>query len=376
MQKLIRILLGLLGGALGVGLCLIVDLTGVLPVTDRIWHVALLIGSGVGFFLLSFLLAPRLIRRLRKGMQSVSDRLERVPTGEIVLGTVGLVVGFIIAWLVSAPITALTIPYVGNVIGVLLSVLLYIGFGALGIQLTLKNKEEIISGVQRMRTNAREKKSQDRKTGRLARITEELPEIHSKSVPKIVDTSAIIDGRLFEVIEAGFLDGPLVLLDYVLEELQHIADSSDALRRERGRRGLDRVKHLQESQSIEIILDHSSYEKAKEVDAKLLLSCRKHGGKIITTDYNLNKVASVQEIAVLNVNDLANALKPIVIPGETMTISILKEGKTPEQGLAYLDDGTMVVVENGRDYIGKTVDVVVTSVLQTAAGKMIFVRVQ
>jgi len=191
---------------------------------------------------------------------------------------------------------------------------------------------------------------------------------------KILDTSTIIDGRIAEVADAGFLDGTLVVPQFVLKELQLVADSADSLKRNRGRRGLDILQKIQKMSGVEVIVSDADFPEVKEVDLKLIELARTLEGKIVTNDFNLNKVAQLRGVEVLNINELANALKPVVLPGEFMKVLILKEGKEYNQGVAYLDDGTMVVVDNARRLIGKTIDVVVTSVLQTTAGKMIFGR--
>lgn len=191
---------------------------------------------------------------------------------------------------------------------------------------------------------------------------------------KILDTSVIIDGRIADICETGVIDGTLVIPQFVLKELQLVADSSDALKRNRGRRGLDILQKIQKMASVEVIVSDMDFPNVKEVDLKLIELARALAGKIVTNDFNLNKVAQLRGIQVLNINELANALKPVVLPGEFMKVFILKEGKEYNQGVAYLDDGTMVVVDNARRLIGKTIDVVVTSVLQTTAGKMIFGR--
>ncbi len=189
---------------------------------------------------------------------------------------------------------------------------------------------------------------------------------------KILDTSVIIDGRIADIAETGFLDGIVVTPQFVLRELQLVADSGDSLKRNRGRRGLDILQRLQKVASVQIQIVEDDFPGVREVDLKLIELAKLYEGKIITNDFNLNKVAQLQGVEVLNINELANALKPIVLPGETMRVFILKEGKEYNQGVAYLDDGTMVVVDNARKMIGKTIDVSVTSVLQTTAGKMIF----
>ncbi|HWB15586.1 MAG TPA: PIN domain-containing protein [Vicinamibacterales bacterium] len=191
---------------------------------------------------------------------------------------------------------------------------------------------------------------------------------------RILDTSVIIDGRVAEIVEAGFLDGTLVVPQFVLKELQFVADSSDALKRNRGRRGLDILHRIQKMAGVEVLISDLDFPQVKEVDMKLIELARTMLGRIVTNDFNLNKVAQLRGVEVLNINELANSLKPVVLPGEVMNVFIIKEGKEYNQGVAYLDDGTMVVVDNARTRIGRNLDIVVTSVLQTTAGRMIFGR--
>jgi uncharacterized protein YacL len=200
-------------------------------------------------------------------------------------------------------------------------------------------------------------------------------EKQGKKIYKILDTSVIIDGRIADIAETGFLDGVLVLPQFVLRELQLVADSADSLKRNRGRRGLDVMQRIQKMASITVQIVEDDFPSIREVDLKLIELAKMYEAKIVTNDFNLNKVAQLQGVEVLNINELANALKPIVLPGELMKVFILKEGKEYNQGVAYLDDGTMVVVDNARKLIGKTIEISVTSVLQTTAGKMIFGKV-
>ena len=204
-----------------------------------------------------------------------------------------------------------------------------------------------------------------------------LPWVSKRTGPendghKVLDTSVIIDGRIADICDTGFVEGTFIIPQFILQELQHIADSSDPLKRGRGRRGLDVLNRIQKQSSLEVRIVDQDYPKIQEVDAKLIALAKDIHAKIVTNDFNLNKVAELQGIPVLNINQLFNALKPVVLPGEVMNVKILKEGKEPGQGVAYLDDGTMVVVDNARRYMGKSVDVTVTSVLQTTAGRMIF----
>jgi uncharacterized protein YacL len=196
------------------------------------------------------------------------------------------------------------------------------------------------------------------------------------AVVGILDTSVIIDGRIADVCETGFLSGDLIIPQFVLQELQTIADSSESTKRTRGRRGLDILNKMQKQSSVGIIIESKDYPSMKDVDQKLIALAKETGHPLLTNDFNLNKVAEVHAIKVLNVNQLANALKPIVLPGENMKVQVIKEGKEPGQGVAYLDDGTMVVIDNGRRFMGRTIEVTVTSVLQTTAGRMIFAVVK
>jgi uncharacterized protein YacL len=196
----------------------------------------------------------------------------------------------------------------------------------------------------------------------------------SEENTKLMDTSVIIDGRIADVCETEFLDGTILIPQFILHELQHIADSSDSLKRARGRRGLDILHRIQKMSHMEVRITEEDFPKVREVDSKLIVLAKKLGAKVITNDFNLNKVAELQGVKVLNINDLSNAVKPVALPGESMRVFVLKEGKEMGQGVAYLDDGTMIVVENGRKHLNKNVEVAVTSVLQTAAGRMIFTK--
>ena len=202
-------------------------------------------------------------------------------------------------------------------------------------------------------------------------LREESPSLLPK---KILDTSVLIDGRIADIAEAGFLDGRLVITQFVLHELQLVADSSDSTKRQRGRRGLDIVQRLQKLPQLQIEVSAEDFPDIPPVDLKLIEWAKAHTAKIVTNDFNLNKLAHVQGVDVLNINELANALRPVVLPGESMRVFVLKEGKEYNQGVAYLDDGTMVVIDNARRHLSKTLDITVTSVLQTTAGKMIFGR--
>jgi len=192
----------------------------------------------------------------------------------------------------------------------------------------------------------------------------------------VVDTSVIIDGRLADICSTGFVDEQLIIPRFVLKELQAIADSSDPLKRARGRRGLDMLNRIQKDPNVEVVISESDFPESRDVDGKLVKLAKKLDAKVFTNDYNLNKLAEFQQVSVLNINDLANSLKPVILPGELMTIRVVREGKEPGQGVAYLDDGTMVVINNGKDKIGQKLVVSVTSVLQKPAGRMIFAELK
>ena len=202
------------------------------------------------------------------------------------------------------------------------------------------------------------------------------PSEAGRACAKILDTNVIIDGRIADICDTGFIEGLLVIPQFVLRELQYIADSSDSLKRNRGRRGLDVLARMQKRPDLNILVSDRDFPLVREVDAKLVALARETGAMIVTNDFNLNKVAEVSGVAVLNINQLANALKPAALPGEVMRVSVIKEGKEPNQGVAYLEDGTMVVIDNARRFIGKSLEVTVTSAIQTTAGRMIFAQYQ
>lgn len=311
------------------------------------------------FGLIFFILSPKALKTLEELLSVWEKQIQTKSLTEILLGAVGLIIGLIIAFLVSQPIYKIPIPYVGSVI----SILLYGILGYFGLKIGMSSKITLSDRIREITS------SSFKKTPKIKEPAKEY-----SGIPKILDTSVIIDGRILDIARSGFLEGPLIVPVFVLEELQHIADSSDNLKRNRGRRGLDTVAEIQELNNIEVVIYKGTIDEIPEVDSKLLKLTLDLGGKIVTNDFNLNKVARVQNLDVLNINELANAVKPAYLPGEEMHIHIIKEGKEQNQGLAYLDDGTMIVVENGKNLIGNSIDVVVTSALQTSAGKMIFAK--
>lgn len=354
-DKILRVGISLLGVLVGYGIFYLLRTAEILNVSLNGWSgLAVSIGFALLFGIIFFLLSSKIIRQVRAIIDFIEAELQKKSVTDIALGSVGLIVGLIIAYLLSQPL--LKIPFLGLVA----SIILYGIFGYLGIKIPTKKGEDISNTIGNIASLRKSGKDKTNKT--------------YKSCPKILDTSVIIDGRIADICKTGFIEGPLVIPMFVLEELQHIADSSDGLKRNRGRRGLDILNKIQKELDIEIIIHEKKFEDIQEVDSKLLKLTQLLKGKIITNDYNLNKVAEVQSIDVLNINELANAVKPVVLPGEEMVVQVVRDGKESGQGLAYLDDGTMIVVESGRKFIGETIDVLVTSVLQTSAGRMIFAK--
>mgnify|MGYP000503302947 FL=1 len=304
--------------------------------------------------LLGYILSPLVLRLIWKVIQRMETGLSDFSTQDLLIGTLGLLFGLIIANLIGLAFSKL--PIIGAYGPIVFSII----FGYAGMSIAVRKKTEIAGWVSFLRLpRSREKE----------RKKEEFS-------GKLLDTSSIIDGRIAEICSTGFLEGPLLVPVFVLEELQLIADSSDVLKRNKGRRGLDILKQMQEDNYVEVRIINDDFDDVQGVDSKLVRLGRKINAKVVTNDYNLNKVAALQGVVVLNINDLANALKPARIPGEHMEVLVVKAGKENNQGVGYLDDGTMIVVENGQKYIGSTVPVVVTSVLQTSAGRMIFVKVE
>ncbi len=283
----------------------------------------------------------------------VLHHLGGIPLRDVLAGVAGLIVGLIVAFLVSIPL--LRVPIIGSYIIPLAAVLV---FGYLGLHLGIQRREDLLAAFPRLA----ERLGRDRRTRRAG------------GAPKILDTSVIIDGRIADICQAGFLEGPLLVPRSVLAELQRIADAGDPLRRNRGRRGLEILQMMQKQFQGMQIYEEGDPRPGEAVDAQLIRLAKTVGGAIVTNDYNLNKVAELQGVRVLNVNELANAIKPVMLPGEELSVHLIRDGKEAGQGVGYLDDGTMIVVEGGKKHIGETLDAVVTSVLQTVAGRMIFAR--
>ena len=328
---------------------------------------ALALGGVIGA-LIGFVIALPIIDQGLKLAKNIERILSRVPNQELMAGTAGLLFGLIIANLIG--LAFYRVPIIGSYIPIILSAI----FGYIGMRLASRKGPELYANWLQSRTVAKDKKK-EATPKEVEQVTAPVvSEFESVSAAKLLDTSVIIDGRIAELCATGFLDGPLVVPLFVLEELQHISDSADVLKRNRGRRGLDILQSMQQKELIAIKVIPDDFEDIAEVDSKLMRLALDKKWKIVTNDFNLNKVASLQGIEVLNLNDLANALKPAMIPGEWIRVQVIKEGKEDNQGVAYLDDGTMIVIENGAQYVDTSIDVMVTSVLQTSAGRMIFAR--
>lgn len=352
MYKVLRYLTFVFGGLLGILLAYGVGQVLELQFSNYV-IVSIYSVSAIIFGIIFYLLFPSILKKLTGNFDIMIKKAQNTPTSDFVIAILGLIVGLVIAFLISLPISNIKFPVIGNLLSATISIFIYIGLGFAGIKIAIDKKEEIL----KFKLFSREKSIKK-----------------GHSCPKILDTSVIIDGRIYDIIKTGFVEGPIIIAMFMVKELQYIADSEDPNRRQRGRRGLDILDLLQNEKNIEIKIVDKDYKNIKEVDHKLLKLTEDYNGKLITNDYNLNKVASLQKISILNVNELALAVKPVVIQGEKLIVEVINRGKEPEQGLGYLSDGTMIVVEDGKDYIGQTIETTVTSILQTPAGKMIFTR--
>ncbi len=364
LRKLMRIVFSIVGAIVGYGVFLLAKfLVGIssyadkieLSVTQEICVAALF---AIIFGLIFFRLTPTLGKQSSKVAGNIETDLQKISTNDLVMGTIGLIAGLLIASLISKIYAGIPIPF----LAVVLDIATYLILGFLGVVIATSKGPDIRAAWMNTRKNT-------------AAGGKTKGKGHD-ATPKIFDTSVIIDGRIADIMKTGFIEGTIVIPEFVLVELRHIADSSDSLKRNRGRRGLDILNKIQGEYGIEIYntASEKSLEEIPEVDVKLLKLAQIMNGKVVTNDFNLNKVAAIKGVEVLNINELANTLKPVVLPGEEMNLFLVKEGKERNQAVAYLDDGTMIVVEEGRRYIGKNIQVLVTSVLQTAAGRMIFAK--
>ncbi|MFN2449387.1 MAG: PIN/TRAM domain-containing protein [Candidatus Baltobacteraceae bacterium] len=315
--------------------------------TSEAWQLAFTIVTPAVGAIAGVLLAPLAQTIFEGELNAVERAIERLAPVELAGGAVGLILGLLVAFLIRSILFEFVASMgpAGSYLAILFYILISIFAAYLGARVGAR--------VHFLPLGA----------GSAA---------GAHGMPKIIDTSVIVDGRIVEILESGFLEGPFILPRFILRELQAVADSTDPLKRTRGRRGLEVLNRLQELGVLEI--SERDYADVREADAKLVRVAKELSGRLLTNDYNLNRVAGVEGVQVLNINELAGAVKPVVLPGEEMHVQIVREGKEPHQGVAYLDDGTMVVVEQGRRLLGESADVVVTSVLQTVAGRMIFAR--
>ncbi len=356
MKKVVHLFFIILGGTMGY--LYLPGIVQLLNVAESSWLTSSILGMIVGaiiFFILSYLLVNYIVNFFRW----VEDALVKLPAMDLFFGSIGLIVGLVIAYFVNMPFQDMSIRVFSQVLPLFIMIIL----GYLGFQVGFRRREEFMNILKPTKKDKR-RSAEEEDTDSNAQYPS----------PKILDTSVIIDGRIADICQTNFLEGTIVIPQFVLGELQHIADSSDALKRNRGRRGLDILNRIQKELAVPVEIYEGDFEDIPEVDSKLIKLAKVIDGIVVTNDFNLNKVCDFQGVSVLNINDLANAVKPVVLPGEELHVQVIKDGKEHNQGVAYLDDGTMIVVEEGRDYIGKNIEVVITSVLQTSAGRMIFAK--
>ncbi|MBL4950960.1 PIN/TRAM domain-containing protein [Neobacillus sp. YIM B02564] len=353
LKRIVQACFLLIGGTLGIlFLPKLLNVAGMgdLSLINNSYVTAIL--GAIIFYLLTFWAVDYVLNFIKWA----EDSLIKIPVTDVLFASVGLIFGLVVAFLIGFALNAVQVPILNAVAPIVLTLL----FGYLGFRVGLKKRDELM-GLFSRGGNKKKTVDEDNEKGSLQSL-------------KILDTSVIIDGRVADICQTGFLEGTIVIPQFVLEELQHIADSSDVLKRNRGRRGLDILNRIQKELAIKVEIYEGDFEEIQEVDSKLVKLAKLTGGILVTNDFNLNKVCELQNVPVLNINDLANAVKPVVLPGEELTVQVIKDGKEYHQGVAYLDDGTMIVVEEGREYIGKRIEVLVTSVLQTSAGRMIFAK--
>ncbi|WP_071130119.1 PIN/TRAM domain-containing protein [Enterococcus timonensis] len=353
-KRVIMILMILLGVTLGISF--LPDAWHALQLDNTNWLNNVLTNAVLGA-IISFIIAMFSAKYIVSGIKRIEKAVSELSLTYLLFGSLGAILGLIIGVLVSIPLYNVPLPLVNLALPIFIMVFL----GYLGFKVGTTRIEEwskLFAGKKK----EKEGEVLERKVG---------DHFHKY---KILDTSVIIDGRIYDIAKTGFLEGVLLIPNFVLYELQYIADSGDSLKRVRGRRGLDILNALQKEEDISVEMYDGDFEEISEVDSKLIKLAKLLDGIVVTNDYNLNKVSEFQNVPVLNINALANAVKPVVIPGENMHVLVVKAGTERQQGVAYLDDGTMIVVEDGQHYMNQNIEVVVTSALQTAAGRMIFAK--
>ncbi|MFH5811745.1 PIN/TRAM domain-containing protein [Companilactobacillus sp. FL22-1] len=366
MRKIvINIIFALLGIAVGITVLPILwelsGLTGIAFINNNYFDG--LIGCII-FYFVSFLFVKPILDLNKQIERYLNSR----SPGWIIYGSVFLIGGLVLANIISIPFYMMH-----NMFSNVIPVILMIVFGWIGFRMGTSRRSDWSNFSLSKRSNASKSESKSDEIASEGQVTRRSAKKDFYPY-KILDTSVIIDGRIHQLAQTGFLEGKLMIPDFVVHELQLISDSSDNQKRERGRRGLDILNEIKMDQTIRYETTTRDYDNIPEVDMKLLKLAKEIGGAVITNDYNLSKVSEFQNVQVLNINELAKVLKPMVLPGETMTVKVIKEGTEREQGVAYLEDGTMVVVEEGKYFINKDIEVIVTSALQTDAGKMIFAK--
>ena len=359
LKKIIRVIftiIGLISGYILSGILINIKLIRNLSFLSEAigvisFRVILTLLIGIIFYFIS----TSIYDSVMKVVEYIEKSIQKFTASEIIYGIIGALISLTITSLIGLPLNRIDLFGLGPILFVLVNLIFAIIFASIFIE----KRDDIANVFSNLRKNSiKDKKSKS----------------SIRNNPKVLDTSVIIDGRIFDICQTGFIEGPLVIPNFVLDELRHISDSADSLKRNRGRRGLDILNKIQKELDIETQIWEGDFPEIHEVDSKLLKLAQNLKGKVITNDFNLNKVAEFQGVPVLNINELSNAIKPVVLPGEEMKVIVVKEGKEATQGIGYLDDGTMIVVEDGKRYMGDQITVLVTSVLQTAAGRMIFAK--
>lgn len=341
-------------------------------------------------FLIYGLTQPLLMRFIH----NIERDMRQLSIEKVLVSAIGVIIGLVLAWLINIPLVAIGWPFISNILPIVLTIVL----GVLGFYIFSNKSVEIMEMLTRF-PQGRRSESMDTAITEDVQSDEETHEsdlsTHSEGLDmytdallslrqaadeayqpyKILDTSVIIDGRILDVLKAGFIEGVIVVPNFVLKELQYIADSADSLKRVRGRRGLDILNQIQALDDVVVDFYAGDFDDEPEVDLKLLRLAKLVDGVVVTNDYNLNKVSQFHKIKVLNINELANSVKSVVIPGETISVHIVKAGTERQQGVAYMDDGTMIVVEEGKHHIDETLSVEITSAIQTNAGRMVFAKI-
>ncbi|KAF3301734.1 MULTISPECIES: PIN domain-containing protein [Lactobacillales] len=341
-------------------------------------------------FLIYGLTQPLLMRFIR----NIERDMRQLSIEKVLVSAIGVIIGLVLAWLINIPLVAIGWPFISNILPIVLTIVL----GVLGFYIFSNKSAEIMEMLTHF-PQVRRSESTDTAITEDVQSDKEAHEsdlsTHSEGLDmytdallslrqaadeayqpyKILDTSVIIDGRILDVLKAGFIEGVIVVPNFVLKELQYIADSADSLKRVRGRRGLDILNQIQALDDVIVDFYAGDFDDESEVDLKLLRLAKLVDGVVVTNDYNLNKVSQFHKIKVLNINELANSLKSVVIPGETISVHIVKAGTERQQGVAYMDDGTMIVVEEGKHHIDETLSVEITSAIQTNAGRMVFAKI-